>query len=317
VAFDGEATPGLAAKFLALAEQQGQTAPCLIGQRLVGTSLLLTGDIAGGRAHLDQALALYDPAEHRPLAMRFGQDVGVSIFAYRALAQWMLGMPETALAYADRALANARESQHAGTLMYAQLHTSLTHILCAEYAIAYEQSNEVIRLADEKGAAMWKALGTMQKGCALALSGKAAEAVEVITSGIATFRSTGSHVYLPIYLLHLSGAHAELGEFDDAWRCIGEAMSAVKATRERWYEAEIHRMAGEIALKLPQQSSSQAAAYFERALTIARAQQAKSWELRAAMSLARLWRDRGMPQKARDLLAPVYAAFTEGLETRC
>jgi predicted ATPase len=200
--------------------------------------------------------------------------------------------------------------------MYAQLHTSFTNILCAKYAAANAQSNEVVRLADEKGAALWKALGTMEQGCVLALSGKASEAIQMITSGITTYRSTSSKVYLPFFLAHLSKAHAELGQFDDAWRCIGEAMTAVETTKERWYEAEINRIKGEIALKLPQLGSSQAGAYFERALTVARAQQAKSWELRAAMSMARLWHDQGMREKARDLLAPVYGWFTEGFDTR-
>ena len=199
--------------------------------------------------------------------------------------------------------------------MYAQFHTSLTNVLCAKYAAANAQSNEVVRLADEKGAALWKALGTMQKGCVLALSGKASEAIQMITSGITMYRSTGSRVYLPIFLSHLSRAHAELGQFDEAWRCIGEAMTAVETTKERWYEAEINRIAGEIALKSPQPGSAKAEAYFERALAVARAQQAKSWELRAAMSMARLWRDQGKREQARELLAPVYGWFTEGFDT--
>jgi predicted ATPase len=199
--------------------------------------------------------------------------------------------------------------------MYAQFHTSLTNVLCAKYAAANAQSSEVVRLADEKGAALWKALGTMQSGCVLAQSGKASEAIQMITSGITMYRSTGSRLYLPIFLSHLSKAYAELGQFDQAWRCIGEAMAAVETTKERWYEAEIHRVTGEIALKLPQLGSSQAGAYFERALTVARAQQAKSWELRAAMSMARLWRDQGKRNEARDLLTPVYNSFTEGFDT--
>jgi predicted ATPase len=113
----------------------------------------------------------------------------------------------------------------------------------------------------------------------------------------------------------LSSAYAQLGQFDDAWRCIGEAMTAVETTKERWYEAEINRIRGEIALKLPQLGPSQAEAYFERALSVARAQQAKSWELRAAMSMARLWRDQGKRNEARALLAPVYGWFTEGFDT--
>jgi predicted ATPase len=201
-------------------------------------------------------------------------------------------------------------------LMYAQFHTSVTNILCAKYRAANAQSNEVVLLADEKGAALWKALATMEKGCVLALSGKASEAIQMMSSGIATYRSTGSRVYLPFFLLHLSRAHAELSQYDEAWRCIGEAMTAAETTKERWCDAEINRIIGEIALKLPQLASSQAEVSFERALALAREQQAKSWELRAAMSIARLWCDQGRQDEARELLAPVYGWFTEGFDTR-
>ena len=315
VAFNGDETRELASQFVGLAEKQGQIVPLMIGQRLMGTSLMLTGDIAKGRVHFNQAFALYDPAEHRPLATRFGQDVGVSIFVYRALVHWMLGYPETALADADHALDDAREGGHAGTLMYAQLHTSFTNILCAKYAAANAQSNEVVRLADDKGAALWKALGTMEKGCVLALSGKASEAIQMISSGSTTYRSTGSRVYLPFFLSHLSRAHAELGQFDEAWRCIGEAMTTVETTKERWYEAEINRIKGEIALISPKLNAEKAEACFERALAVSRKQQAKSFELRASMSMARLWRDQGKWNEARNLLAPVYGWFTEGFST--
>jgi predicted ATPase len=117
-------------------------------------------------------------------------------------------------------------------------------------------------------------------------------------------------------LSHLTRAYAELGQFDDAWRCISEAMTAVETTNERWWEAEIHRVAGEIALKSPEPDSAKAEACFNQALAVARQQQAKSWELRASMSLARLWRDQGKVQQARELLAPVYRWFTEGHSTR-
>jgi predicted ATPase len=113
----------------------------------------------------------------------------------------------------------------------------------------------------------------------------------------------------------LAKAYADLGEFNDAWRCIGEAMTAVATTKESWCEAEVSRVAGELALVGPKPHTAKAEAYFERALAVARTQQAKSWELRAAMSLARLWRDQGKLQQARELLAPVYGWFTEGFDT--
>jgi len=119
----------------------------------------------------------------------------------------------------------------------------------------------------------------------------------------------------PLWLSHLATAYAELGQFEDAWRCVGEAMTAVETTNERWFEADILRMAGEIALLSPAPDAAKAEANFERALAVARAQQAKSWELRAAMSMARLWRDHGKRDEAHALLAPVYGWFTEGFNT--
>ena len=315
VAFNGNATLELAVQFLALAEKKGATVPLMVGHRLMGTSLMSTGDIAPGRAHYDQALALYDPAEHRPLATRFGQDVGVAILCYRSRNLWLLGYPEAALADAEHALKDAREIGQAGTLMYALGHLPLTHILIGNNATANAQANQVVALADEKGALLWKSEGMRNQGCVLALTGKASEVVQMMTSGITGFRSTGATVWDPFYLSYLARAHAELGQFDDAWRCVGEAMTAAETTKERWFEAEIQRIAGEIALKSPVPDAAKAETYFERALAVARQQQAKSWELRAAMSMARLWRDQGKRHEARDLLAPVCGWFTEGFDT--
>ena len=122
-------------------------------------------------------------------------------------------------------------------------------------------------------------------------------------------------MWVPVYLSHLARAYADVGEFDHAWRCIGEAIAAIKTAKERWWEAELNRTGGEIALLSPEPDAAKAEAYFERALAISREQQAKSWELRAAMSMARLWRDQGKRDEARDLLAPVYGWFTEGFDT--
>jgi predicted ATPase len=316
VAFHGDVAREFAAQFLALAEKQKAIVQLMVGHRLMGTSLLLTGDIAQGRTHLDQALALYDPAEHRPLAMRFGQEIRVAILGHRSMALWAFGCAEAALADTEQALRDAREISHAATLMYALYNTSLTHILSGNYAAAKAEADELAALADEKGALLWKAWGMMNQGCVLALTGKASDAVQKITYGIAAVQSTGGTLWMPFRLSNLTRAYAELGQFDDAWRCIDDALTAMETTKEKWSEAEVHRTAGEIALKLPEPDTVRAEAYFERALTVARQQQAKSWELRAAMSMAGLWRDQGKVQQARELLAPVYGWFTEGFDTR-
>ena len=311
--FNGGAVCELAGQFLALAEKQGATVPLMIGRRLMGSSLLLTGDVAESRVHFDQALALHDPAKHRSLTTRFGQDIGVSILMFRSKALWLLGYPGSALADADRGLKDAREIGHAPTLMIAL--ADITHILCGNYAIANTNLQDLVALADEKGVVWWQALGMSLQGYLSAVTGEASNSVRTISTAVTVWRSTGSTVFIPLSLLFLATAYAELGKLDDAGRCIGEAMTVVEKTKERWFEADIHHMAGKVALMSRQQDLAKAEAYFERALAVARKQGAKSLELRAAMSMAGLWRDQGKRSEARDLLAPVYAWFSEGFDT--
>ena len=315
IAFNGDAVRELAAEFLALAEKQGTTVPLMVGHRLMATSLTETGDLAEGLNHYNEALALYHPREHRPITTLFGQDIGVVILSFRSRCQWLLGYPDAALADAEHALRSARETGQAATIMYALFTPTWAHIHRADYATANTLSGELIALADEKSTLFWKASGLMNKGCVLALTGQASDAIHTIKSGIAALRSTGATYRGPLWLSYLATAHAELGQLDDARRCMGEAITAIERTGERWFEAEANRIAGEIALKSPEQDAAKTEAYFERALTVARAQQAKSWELRASMSMARLWRDQGKRDEARDLLAPVYGWFTEGFDT--
>jgi class 3 adenylate cyclase/predicted ATPase len=288
LAFNGDVLRELAAQFLTLAEKQGVTVPLMVGHRINGTTLLFTGDFTKALAHYDQSLTLYHPAEHRPLATRFGTDNRVIILCWRALASWLLGYPEKAVADTDHVLTDAREIGQAATLMVPLALTTWTHIFCGSYTTADALLDELNVLADEKGAFFWKAHGTWGKGCLLALTGKAADPVQMITSGITAWRSTGTTLWVPLHLSCLATAYAELGQFDDAWASIGDAMTAVESSKERLYEAEVARISGEIALKKPEPDAAKAEAYFARALAVARQQQAKSWELRAAMSMARL-----------------------------
>jgi class 3 adenylate cyclase/predicted ATPase len=316
VAFDdGDVVRELAAEFMMLAEKQGATVPLLIGHRVMGISLVWTGQIAEGRRHLDQAVSLYRPAEHRPFATRFGHDAGVAGLVYRAFALWFLGHPKAALEDADSAVKNAREIGQAATLMYALSNAACSHIYCGNYEAATAMVQELLPLAQEKGAAYWTAFGLINQGRLWALTGGVSNAVSTLTAGIAAFRSTGANLWVPFFLSQLAQAYAELGQFEEASRCIGEAIDAVETRKERWCEADITRIAGEITLISPERDAVKAEAYFERALSVARQQQAKSWELRAARSMARLWRDQGKPQQARELLAPVYGWFTEGFDT--
>jgi class 3 adenylate cyclase/predicted ATPase len=315
VAFNGDVMRELAVQFLALADKQRATGPLMMAHRLMGLSLLHTGDVVDGRAHLDRAMTLYDPAEHRPLATRFGQDVGAATLCWKSLAFWLLGYPQAALADTEHALVVAREIGHSATMMYVLNFSAWTHIHCGNYATTNALVDEFSALKDQTGSVFWGAWGMMQRGCLLALTGKASDAVQTITCGVTAMQSTGTTMWIPFWLSYLARANAEIGQPDDARRCIGEAMAAVETAKERWCEAEVNRIAGEIALLSPEPDVAKAETYFERALAVARKQQAKSWELRAAMSMARLWRDQGKRDEARDLLAHVYGWFTEGFDT--
>ena len=314
-AFNGDDCRAVATRFLALAEEQGETAPLTLGHRLMGASLLFTGDFLESRAQLDRALALYDPAAHRALAARFGQDAGVTILGFRSWGMWCLGYPEAALGDAKQAAGDAREIGHAGALMVALGTGIWPHTFCGNYATASSLVDELVTLADEKSAVLWKVWGLLLRGWLFSLTGKTTDAVETITSALTAQRSTGAVSFIAPRLSDLARAYALLGQFEDAWRCIDDAMVAIETTKDKWWEAEVHRVAGEIALKSREPDAAKAEAYFERALVVSRQQQAKSWELRASMSLARLWRSQGKPQQARELLAPVYGWFTEGFDT--
>jgi predicted ATPase/class 3 adenylate cyclase len=315
VAFNSDICSDLATQFLSLAEKQGATGPLMIGHQILGISLQSAGDIAEGRAHYDQAIALYDPAEHRPLATRFGQDSRVVVLSRRSAALWLLGRPDAALADAEDALRGARELGHAPTLMYALSHGAFARYQCGNYASANAVFNELAALAEQKGTLFWKAFGMTNQGCVRALTGQPADAVRMITAGLTARQSTGATMWAPFYLSYLARAQTELGKFEEAWCAIDDAVKALKTTGERWCAAEIHRAAGEIALLAPVPDGAKAEAYFLRALAVARQQQAKSWELRATMSVARLWRGQGKCNEARDLLTSVYNWFTEGFET--
>jgi predicted ATPase/class 3 adenylate cyclase len=316
VAFNGDVARELAIQFLALAEKQNATGPRMIAHQQMGLSLLHTGDIADGRAHLDHAIALYDPGEHRQFATRFfGQDAGAAILCWRSLALLLLGYPNAALADTQQALKIARDGAHSATLTYVLNFSVFQHIFCGDFARASMLIDEFNILKDQIGSASWGGWGLALSGCVSTLTGKAAAAVQDISSGVIAMRSTGNTMWTPLFLTHLAQANSELRQIKPAWTNIHEAMIAVERTKENWYEGEINRVAGEIALLGAEPDVEKAEAYFANALAIARKQQAKSWELRAAMSMARLLSAQGNRKRAHDILAVAYGWFTEGFDT--
>ena len=228
----------------------------------------------------------------------------------------MLGYPEASLADAVQAMSRSRAIGHAVTLINTLCLSARTNVHCGNYTTARAELTEGVALSGEKNAIFWKAQATASLGVVSALIGEPVDAVSMIGAGIAMWRSTGATASMPFFQSYLAKAHAMLGQFDEAQHHIDQAMATIELTGEKVWAPEIHRLAGELALLSPRADASEAQVYFERALLVARQQEAKSWELRAAMSLARLWRDQGKVQQAGELIAPVYGWFSEGFDTR-
>jgi len=314
--FNGDAAQELAAQFWQLAEKQASTGPFMLAHRVMGMTQMSVGNLIEGKEHLDQAIALYDPIEHRGLSARFGTDARVATLEWRSRAHWLLGYSEAARRDANLSFRYAREIDQAATLMHALAHSTAVLILRGDFVDAGSLAEELVSLAEEKKSTYWRANGKLWEGCLLVLAGRSSEATEILNSELAVYRSTGATIYTPFVMSHLAWAYAEVGKHADALQIIERAIATVRSTKEKWCEAEVHRIAGEIALKSPARDKVKAEAYFEHSITLARAQQARSWELRTAMSMARLLDDRGKRELARNLLAPIYSWFTEGFETR-
>jgi predicted ATPase len=196
-----------------------------------------------------------------------------------ARASWIINF-----ATASPALRGNGDHGHAATMMYALSHGAFARYQCGNYASANAVFDELAALAEEKGTLFWKAFGIMNQGCVRALIGQPLDAVRIITSG---WQSTGATMWMLFFLSYLARAHAELGKFEDAWCSICEAMATIETSKERWCEAEVHRIAGEITLLAPEPDAARAEAYFEHALAIARAQRAKSWGDEHGAAMAR------------------------------
>jgi tetratricopeptide (TPR) repeat protein len=199
VAFDRDVCIDLATEFLSLAEREGTAGPLMVGHQMLGISLQTGGDITGGRAHYDQAIALYEPVEHRPLATRFGQDSRVVVLSRRSAALWLLGYPDAAFADAEHALTHAREIGHAASLMYTLGHGLFARYECGNYANATAAVDELIALAERKSTLFWKGFGLMHQGCLCALNAQPSEAVRLITSGMDTRELTGATLWIPFF----------------------------------------------------------------------------------------------------------------------
>jgi class 3 adenylate cyclase/predicted ATPase len=314
VAFDGNTVLARASEMLSLAEKDGSTAALLVANRALGQTMVGLGQFEAGRAHLDRALALYSPDEHGPLAARFvGQDLAVAAHSYRSWALWQLGYPQTALRDGNLGLGKARQIGQAGSLLYALFYHSVVEILCGRIDVGAAFAAEMSSVAEEKGASFWSGPAAIARGWAASLGG-AKDVAESIDAGLRAYATTGSRVCTALFLTVLARAHANAGRIDQTRECIAKALATMQETKEGCFEAEVHRTAGELNLASADPDTEETERHFQCSLSVAREQNAKSSELRAATDLARLWAGQGKRAEARNLLAPVHGWFMEGLD---
>jgi len=304
-----------ATNFLSSAQSQPLSGPLLVGHRSLAWSLMRSGDYPAALAHFETAASLYRPDEHRDSALHYGQDIGVSAFVQLSLALWHRGYPDQSARAADRALALSRQLGHAHTLAHALYFAGMAAVFARDVATACAYSNDCVALTSEHGFAHWAALGRILQGWADAQKGEAMTGIARIRDGMAAGEATGTRVHTPFYLTLLAEALAFAGKKEEGLAALDDALATATISGEKGWDAEIHRLCGELTGRLPYPDPAKAEDSFRTALAIAREQGTRGYELRAATSLARLRRDHGRHAEARDLVAPVYGWFTEGFGT--
>jgi predicted ATPase len=304
----------LAEQISSLAESVEDPLQVNLAHVAVGTELMYLGDFAAAREHLEKLVRLYDPKEHGSLAFVYGQDPGVSSLIWLSWTLWFLGYPDQATHRAREALDLARKLEHPFTLAFALSVTAVDPILRRDDPVYKDRISELTRLATEKGFAFYLARTMSDKGFDEVCAGRSEEGLAQMRQGLDILQAMGTDFHRPHFLAFLAEALARAGKPDEGLGVLSEALAFVERTGERLLEAELHRLNGELLL-MNEGSEIAAEGSFHRAIDTAERQRAKSLELRAVTSLARLWWKQGKPHDARERLAAIYAWFTEGFDS--
>jgi predicted ATPase len=317
----------LGQEWLRLAQHQPDTAPLLMAYRVLGVSLLHRGELVAARAHLEQSLRLYDPPQHRSLAFVYGQDPGIASRILEAWTLWLLGHPDQSLKRSHEALALAQDLSHPFSLAFALIHAAVLHQLSREEQEAQERIESAIALCTQQGFPFLLAIGTILQDGALAEQGQEKARIAHLRRGLAAYQAIGAGLWRPYSLSLLAQAYQIAGQVKEGLTVLVEALVLVEKSDERWWEAELYRLKGELLRKnedrltlrvVERMNASREESpegCFLKAIDVARRQSAKSLELRAALSLSRLWQEQGKRQEAHQMLAEIYGWFTEGFDT--
>jgi len=291
------------------------------------------GEFVQALDHCQQGIAVYDPRQSRSHMFLYGNDTGIGCRIYESLALWHLGYPDQALKKAEETLTLAHELSHPFTLVFALYYNARLHKLRREVEAVQERVEALLHIATERGFALYRVFGTVLQGWALAERGEVEKGIVEMQQELAAWRDMGFELLVPTFFSFLAEAYRKAGEAEKGLRVVADALRTVEKTGERKFEAELNRLKGELLLdqveaKVEAKAEAKvevevaadrcyhdAERCFERALEVARRQCAKSWELRAAVSLSRLWQSQGRRREAKNLLQGVYGWFTEGFDT--
>jgi class 3 adenylate cyclase/predicted ATPase len=305
----------LAETLLRLTQHTNDLAFTVIAHSALGTTYLWLGAWPLARPHIEESLAHYTPAQRRLPVFRMGFDPGVAGRTYSAMLLWLRGYPAQALVHLHEALALAHELAHPYSLAFARFWAAWVSQVRGDVPAVYEHAEAAVTLATEQGFPLWAATGTCLRGWALAMQGRGEEGMAQISQGIAAWRATGAALFVPCFCTWLADVAAHLGHMAVGLQALAEAHTLMEQHEERYWEAEVCRLRGIVLLQQPGTPQAEAEAWLQRALDVARCQEAKSLELRAAMSLARLWQQQGKRTEVWELLTPIYGWFTEGFDT--
>jgi DNA-binding winged helix-turn-helix (wHTH) protein/predicted ATPase/class 3 adenylate cyclase len=314
----------LAEHLLTLAQRQSDSVFLLSAHTTLGAALFSCGEVAAAHAHLAQGSALYVPAYHRALVARYGFDLGVAARCYAPLSLWLLGAPEQALAQVPEARTLAQELAHPFSLADALVLVTRLHQWRRDVPTTLTWTKALMALCTEHRFEQFLLHGRLLHGWTLVAQGQGDEGLGQMRQSLTAYQAMGGAIWRPYFLALLAEGYGQVGATDDGQQVLAEALAAVQQTGERVWEAELHRLKGELMLQARHQPpepggsllhTAEAEACFHQALAVARRQQAKALELRAALSLARLWQQQGKRAEAHGLLAPIYGWFTEGFDT--
>jgi TOMM system kinase/cyclase fusion protein len=304
----------LGQQLLRLAQCQNDPALLLEAYEATGLTLFYMGELTQARASLEQSMVLYDPEQHHAHVVLYGRDPGTFALSYLAMVLCVLGYPDQALQRSAEALTLARARAHPYSLALTLTYSAVLHQFRREASAVVEQAETGMTLAIEQGFPYWAARGPMLHGWALTVQGQRAEGLAQVQQGLAAWRATGAGLLRSYWCALLAEVHGYVGQPEAGLDVLAETLPLIETVGERIWTAELYRLKGELLLRAFA-DAPQATACFHHAIDVARYQQAKTWELRAAMSLSRLWQQQGKGEEARKLLAPIYDWFTEGFAT--